>query len=1030
MVYELTTEQAAIVAADCHGPRLVDAGAGTGKTFTMVERARALIAGGMPPEALLIVTFTKAGANEIAGRLEVASPTNDVRRPTCGTFHAIAGDVLREFAYATGISPDLRTIDDARARGLFRRAFRDLEAGRLGVDLQSFPLLDRPDALEKSLAKIAMQLKAKGTSIDAFRATAFAQADVLETLPYGAITSIGTRGGVLSGWPKPKPARTVEERQHEAAAERRNIVVVAALLTRFQTLLDEGNLLTFGDVLHRATAMLLERDDIAARLRARWQHAIIDEFQDTNGTQIAFLEAIFGRELRPVMAVGDIRQCIFEFNGAEPLGFDAFRRRAIEVLLLGENRRSVQPILDLAHHAYDRAMNTGATLLAAALRAKRGHADPRVVRVQSFAGSAGRDREAAIVAADVRKRIDAGTSPRDIALLMRSRTRARLYIDAFAAQGIATQLVGGVGFFDAPEIREVIFWTRLAIDPTDTFALTAALQSAGINLGDGAVVALAVGGDFARAALVDPIPAGLAATEIARIERFRATMRGICALGDVPLVSAVRTIVVASGAEFARLGDSENAQQVRANLDQFIGLAASIAEDVPHARLHEFLADLDEREGLDIDMTPGQLPGERVTLSTIHGAKGLEWPHVYLVNVAPAAFPTNGGSNMSYVADLDDDGALALKHGVDGRPTLRWYCMTTPHDDDGNFIKITKSKDEERRLLYVAVTRARDTFTITGCQDRFGNDSAYIKEAKSWIDEVTGAPEEHVLVVEENGAVDAPPSLPGMSETVNDPERVRLRLSRITEAPLEPATRRGTLSYSAMEMQERCPRRARYHYVLGLPDFTDAEPPVWQLAEGGGAQVRDKRRFGSIVHKVLEYDAKARIAGAERDLVGFLADAVAEEGGTDAEGADAMPVAQAAIATLAAYEPIDAERHFALEIAGVKLGGYIDLIARDASGEVVVIDYKTGKTAADHYALQFALYARAVRESDGVEARSLLLRLADDGVTTEPVVPADDSTLAAAIAAARNMENDEPRPGIQCRYCPYAGDICRDAILA
>ena len=414
----LTDEQRAVVDADLHGPRLVDAGAGTGKTFTLVRRATALVRrGALRADELLVVTFTKAAATEIADRLERALGAETPRRPTCGTFHAIAGDIVREFAYEGGLSPDARVVDDGRARGIFAVAFADAIAGRLEVDLSAFPSLDRAKALERSLAREILRLKARGADVPAALAHAREAASWLEGLDYGAVQEMRKdRKGAKKGWPKPDPSRTADERRDEAARERLNVDVVAAIFARFQALLDREHLMTYGDVIARATALLRDNPPIANALRARWKHAIVDEFQDTNGEQVNFLEALFGEELVPVLAVGDVRQAIYEFNGARPQGIVDFRARARERLPLGINRRSLQPILDVAHAALGELRGV-APDLNMPLAAHRGAAEPVCVRLELFEGAGALEREAACIAETIATLVAGGVAPSDCAVI-------------------------------------------------------------------------------------------------------------------------------------------------------------------------------------------------------------------------------------------------------------------------------------------------------------------------------------------------------------------------------------------------------------------------------------------------------------------------------------------------------------------------------------------------------------------------------------------------------------------------------------
>jgi len=1021
----LTDEQQAIVDADLDGPRLVDAGAGTGKTFTMVQRAVSLVTRGqLAPDELLVITFTKAAATEIAGRLEAAFDPSDHRRPVCGTFHGIATDLIREFAYEAGFSPDIRVIDDGRARGVFARAFADLEAGRLSVDLTAFPLLSRTKLLERSLAAIILRLKQQGTNIADVIARALRCASDLESLPYGGVKMVkGKNRMPKAGWPRPDPERSPAERHLEAERERLNVGVVAALFERFQSLLDEEHLLTFGDVLVRATAMMQSHPEIVTRLRLRWKHAIVDEFQDTNRTQVAFLEAIFGADLRPVLVVGDVRQAIYEFNGAEPSGIIDFRSRARETLPLSTNRRSFEPILDVAHHVLD-TLGGVAPEFNQLLSAYRGHADPLTVRLQLFEGADASECEASAIAAEIRRLVDAGASPRDCAVLLRTRTKAGIFAAALRAVGLAVQLYGGVGFFDAPEIREAVAWLRLAANPTDPFAAVAALQSTAIGLGDGAVARLAQDSCLARGALLDEIPPEFTPAERARLERFRRTARVVCALGEDRLVSAVRTIASASGAEISRLTDDE-LPQVRANLDKLVRFAADFASDRPLARIADFVAELNERDELELDLPLAELEGERVAIMTIHGAKGLEWGHVFVANVSASTFPLITNDGRETVVQIDErTGAIAFKTAVDGRPNLRWYMTRHEHDDNGIVAGDNKSdRSEEYRLLYVALTRARNAVYVSGRRIRQNKASECFAAVETWANKVSGASVLHHFSGESMPTiVNAPQPLPESSRLK---EMLVSRLTRMMASPSLDVQRRGTLSYTAMELQERCPRRARYHYVLGLPELSDEAAWSEQTHDGYDSESRDPARYGRVIHKALELLAKAQMRSQNIEVSAALNEALSEEDWepTTAELSAASVSVGNAQARLSELTPLDAERQFEVWIDGTRMGGYIDLLASDRNGKPIIVDYKTGRTGAEHYALQFALYQYASKE-EHPDASCRVLRISESSAVFEAVIPASEAELRAAIARATSMESDEPRPGRQCNFCPYAYDVC------
>jgi len=171
-----------------------------------------------------------------------------------------------------------------------------------------------------------------------------------------------------------------------------------------------------------------------------------------------------------------------------------------------------------------------------------------------------------------------------------------------------------------------------------------------------------------------------------------------------------------------------------------------------------------------------------------------------------------------------------------------------------------------------------------------------------------------------------------------------------------------------------------------------------------------------------------RIAGADLALDSALAEAVDEEGWEPSDDVrerahNALADAATCLQTLV---PIHAERQFEIDIDGVRVGGFIDLIAHDQRGSPIIVDYKTGATPAEHYALQFALYAYAVRD-EFPNSVARLLRIGAAGASFEPIISATDDQLRRAVVSASSMQTDEPRPGPQCTYCPYAYTVCSAA---
>jgi superfamily I DNA/RNA helicase/RecB family exonuclease len=1053
-------EQQNVVGAPLAGPHLVRAGAGTGKTFTLVERALALTggsaaSGAVRPSELLVVTFTNQAASEIADRLTKAFRARGIdEAPVCSTFHSLGSSILREFAVESGLSPDVRAVPNPRARIIFRRAYEELLRGRLAADVSALPILDRNADLELSLAQIALHFRDRGITVDEFEARAVAAAGALRRQTWGQLwRPAKKRNAAQRAEALPKVERTAEERLAEAEREECNVHATAALFRRFYALLREEALATFGDLLVQAARLVRNEPGIAAVLRARWKHALVDEFQDTNPMQIELLRAIFGDGLVPVMAVGDAKQAIYAFNGADPEGIERFAELPGCIAYpLVENRRSVQQILNAAHAflaSQSDEVEEGSKSLP--LVAIKGAAAEFPLRVQAFGTGdldEGRRLEAEAIAAEVERLLAGGAQAREIAILLRGWRRARIYVDALHARGIAAKTHGGVGFLDAPEIRDAIAWLNLILDPADAAATVRVLQSPSCGLSDGTLVALAHGAvGLEREAWSEPLPSRLDAAERSRLQRARSVLRSLGHVVTLPLSHAIAEIVRATGIDLAyAVADPHGAEQTRANLAKLVRLASAFERDRPTARASDFIAEIDERREFDDDEREADFGDDEVAIMTVHAAKGLEWEYVFIANVSPASFPGHGGGLAPCAAWDERSGALALRYGIDGLTPLRW-TMRTPHDPaTGERSARADANAEEARLCYVAMTRAKARLYMSGANGKESKaasggtggvtyaTSQYLKAVRDWA-LGQGVSDEQLGFGAGGGEPSAAAQGRAEERALERKDAAREGLHRMLERARSAASASvvlpaRVLSYTAIGTYGECPRLARYRYLLRLPDLREeSATPLW-TAEGSDplAEKLQPATFGSIVHRALELAARARIAGTNAEIEAYVTQAFSEEEreGNPAALERALATVRHGIEKLAPYTPREPELRFDTTIAGIRVGGFIDLLADDPEGRPVVIDYKTGNVADESYRIQLSLYQRVLRDRFSVPLRTAILRLGPDEARFVDLPPIGDAALDAKVQAASHLDDDTPTTGPHCRSCPYAGSLCRE----
>jgi ATP-dependent DNA helicase UvrD/PcrA len=598
------------------GPVLVLAGAGSGKTRVITYRIAHLIsARGVPPESILAVTFTNKAADQMKERVAALLSENLETYPHISTFHSFCVRVLRQ---------DIARLAPAESGEKYS---------------YGFSIYDEDDQLRIVHA-------------------AMGELGLAEQMisPRAALSQIS--------YAKNRGRTPADIYQHgkDEWAER-----LAQVYDRYEKKLREANALDFDDLLLRAVELFYQESDVTARYNRRFHHVLVDEYQDTNRAQYQLIRQLT-LEHQNLCVVGDEDQSIYRWRGADIENILSFERDypAARVIRLEQNYRSTQGILDAATAVVSR--NT--SRMGKTLRTDRG-AGSRVALYEA----ADPEDEAAFVAASTAR--NAGSSEAGtVGVLFRTNAQSRRFEEALSAYAVTYRIVGSFSFYERAEIRDTMAYARLSTNPRDTAALLRVINTPPRGIGDATVKLLQETAKLNAASLWEALEQELEAKRLpARalkaLEAFHAIGQALQAdREELPVSRFFKSILDRSGLVAAlRAEGTPEAEGRLENLEELVNAAAEAEER------GETLAEFLDRAALVAD-TDAYDDRARVTLMTLHSAKGLEFTTVYLVGMEEGLFPHK--LSLTEAAELE----------------------------------------EERRLCYVGMTRARDRLILSWSRTR------------------------------------------------------------------------------------------------------------------------------------------------------------------------------------------------------------------------------------------------------------------------------------------------------------------------
>lgn len=1013
LLADLNDEQYAAVTHG-EGPLLVVAGAGTGKTQVITRRVAWLIAQQRAaPEEILALTFTDRAAEEMQGRVDRLVPYGYATTPI-KTFHAWGDELLRENAHRLGISGELRVLGRAEVVLLLREHLFELGLSR-------FAPLGDPTRFLGDVAGYISRAKEEGVGadqIDTFAADLCARAETLR-----------------SGTDDDEKVRR-QVRAHADALQRlgEEHGELAAAYRAYRTILARNGLLDFGDQVLLAYELLRDDPLVAARVRERHRWLLVDEYQDTNRLQGALVDLI-AQGSRNLTAVGDDDQSIYRFRGAaieNILGFVDRYPDASKVVLT-RNYRSTTPILSAARRLIQ--FNDPDRLetklgISKELRAEVEGSAPHPVAFRRFRTTAD---EADWIASEIRSSVASGRLPRDHAVLVRANVDTAEISRSLNMAGIPWRASGAAGLYDRPEVRLLLAGLRHAADPDASAPLFLIAADPRFKVPAGTLAAAV--GKSRR----DHRPLREALQAVGAINPD--TVRLLSRLSDLVKESVERTSgevlyrwLRESGllAELTREATPEADEQIR-NIGRLFDVVRSRSRLLELDRtpfLVRYLEELgeagDDPSAADVDPDL-----DAVALLTVHQAKGLEFPVVFVANMVETRFPARGRPpRLALAAELGGSDEIVPR---DPR------APETPTALDEEALR------EERRLAYVALTRAREQLYLTASERATGGVrprkvSRFISEA---LDLARTQLEEAAFTGERSGAVAA--------LEVAEPAAAVLPARAPGAAEQTPLT----LSYTAIEAYLACPLRYHYQQRLRIP-----LPPHHAAIYGSAlhAAVAEFHR-GQMAGAVPESEALIEALNRSWQSAGFISRTHEE-----ARYAAALKVLERfsdeerASGSVPAY----VEKDFSFEIGGHKIRGRWDRVDVTplASGErtreipviemsdetlrptlplsdewVVISDYKSGgkddeegNATRARDALQLQIYALAWRAATGRLPDEVSLRFLDSGKTA--TVPVDPRRIAKArdriVEAAEGIQSGsmEAKPDrMNCTYCAYR-ELC------
>lgn len=1000
------------------GPLLVVAGPGSGKTHVIIERVIHLVAKGLKPSEILCLTFSEKAAEEMKHRLEKVM---DVAEMSISTFHSFAKEVLEDNVLDSGIGT---------SSGVMKRS-ATLVWGLKNID--SFGL---------------EHLEVGNNAVD-----------LIESV----IDGIGNFKNELIS-PQQLEQYVKGKLVKELSDEERDFVLklsdLCKVYYKYQEFQRSKAVIDFDDMVVQAVELFKRKPNVLARYKKKFKHVLVDEFQDNNYAQLELVKLI--GKAGNVTVVGDDDQSIYRFQGAYLTNFQDFKDHFPDttVAVLNQNYRSTKNVVRVASQLLSGVPNR---------QAKELFSDNEDGDKVAAVGCSTEAAEVEFVVGRIRellgkplKRRDGTESPvtyKDFVILSRKKFEGRKFSKVLKAYGIPSVYVGEANIFAAPIIRDLMAYLKIASSPTTAgIEIVRLMKSQGITEQNIARINHAA----RKKAREDPTDMDFVFETLSECDKLQVTqkdeckelaeqIRKICELETKATISEfVHKVMMSVSDLYKRTVQSDTPENRRDRLllNELYKIALEYESLNPHGGLDDFIKYLNLMGQFDIELTEGQ-EEEAVQVTTIHQSKGKEFPVVFVVDVAANKLPLRYQAKEFYVPN-------DLSKGV-------------KIDEDEKELHV----QEERRLFYVAMTRAQNMLFVTYAK-KYGQNVRETKPSK-FLEEINFAANPGIECAEYKGS-QAAEVMQAEERLDRIREELQLKAVRaINQLQLKTAVQRiielarvghfekngrtegfdpseilkvenndGNLdaeltgrkvplfnrdelhlSATAVKTYMECPLKFKFSNILKVP-----EPP------------RKYFEMGTAVHAVAEHLTEMQKEGTQpTEELAF--ELLSKEWSSNAfqsetEERQSKEKAKGMIRTYLSWlaanpnAPVAVEQPFQIEICGVPFNGFIDRIEQTPDGEFEVVDFKTGGVYENSRSIkedpQMNVYALGVQKLYGkLPKKASLFYVREDEIVPYEVSQSQVSKVKTVIEVVTNAileERFDATPSFKaCRSCPY-WDIC------